>query len=179
MLTVYVYNTLHTALWLHESDMPGFQATTSAAFRVSMGLNGNMLFYWITEYHFVYLYYYNYYLLCHTPYTRGQGCQSGLKSGGVTGLGFKTGDVVGPHMSTEAHSTGLRVSTTEILNWIIYKSSYFWKVTTLNIVLISYSCTIVHYRIWYFMKIIIFSVETTTPIPKSGDQDLQTPRIDA
>ena len=73
---------------------------------------------------------------------------------------------------TEEHSTELRVWSPKILFKYTHTSFYFWKVITLESVLISYSCTL--------QDIIIFhGGPTTHPLPNLGIATLATHRIDA
>ena len=47
-----IYNTFYRTLWLHEMNIPGFKVSKCPSFRVLMSLNGNMLFYWISDFHY-------------------------------------------------------------------------------------------------------------------------------
>jgi len=86
--------------------------------------------------------YFNKILSWHFPVARPQEPVAGLKTGGVVGLGLKTvGRIILKVQQKEAHSTGFRASSPELL-FNIHKSEYFCKVTTLESVLISYFCTL-------------------------------------
>jgi len=62
---------------------------------------------------------------------------------GVLGPGFETveGSWVLKVQQPQARSTGFKVSSTEFY-FIMHKPFYFWKVTTLESLFISYSCTL-------------------------------------
>ena len=94
--------------------------------------------------------------------------QFGLKTGGVVGSGFKTG-VKGPKSSTDkGMQHRIEGIIPSIFYWIIDKSFYFRKATTLESAFISYSCTL--------YIIIIFHKDPHDPIQKFWDRRPQTPQ---
>jgi len=100
-----------------------------------------------------------------------QRSQSGLNSGDL-GCGFENwgGSWVLKIQQTESRSRGVGLWSPEFL-FKIHNSLYFWKIITLESVLISYSCTL--------LDIMIFNGDQSTPktpISKSGVAVPQIPQ---